>query len=163
SSLPTLLGNGFFLRPWHIEDAGWYVQSRDEEVFRWTTERRNLTVEETRVAIEQANVNPNAVCLAIVEKESENLLGNIALAMAEDRQSAEVMYWLAPAGRGRGIATNAVKLLCNWAFEALDLEQITLKTYLENAPSQAVAHRAGFTRKENQAEVAWFELDAPKF
>ena len=159
--LPTLSGNGFFLRPWRIEDAEWYVHSRDEEVFKWTTEKRDLTVEETRAAIERVNITPNAVCLAIAETRSERLLGNIALTIAEDGQSAEIMYWLAPVGRGRGIATNAVSLLCDWAFEELNLERITLKTHAENIPSQAVAHRAGFIRKENQEEIVWFELDTP--
>jgi [ribosomal protein S5]-alanine N-acetyltransferase len=158
---PTLWAEHFFLRPWRVEEAEWYVWARDEEIFKWTTEKRDLTVEETRTAIEQLNANPNAVCLVIVETASETLLGNIALAIEQNHQSAEVMYWLAPAGRKRGIATNAVRLLCDWAFRAFDLERITLKTHPENIPSQSVAQRAGFMRKERREAVIWFELIAP--
>jgi hypothetical protein len=43
-----LYADGFLLRPWKIEDAGWYVASRDEEIFKWTNEKRDLTEEEKR-------------------------------------------------------------------------------------------------------------------
>jgi RimJ/RimL family protein N-acetyltransferase len=75
------------------------------------------------------------------------------------------MYWLAPAGRGRGIATKAVRLLCRWAFDSLGLERITLQTRPGNARSQAVARRAGFQRLEGAGETQpddhalWFELN----
>ena len=32
----TLRADDFFLRPWEVEDAAWYVEARDEEVFQWT-------------------------------------------------------------------------------------------------------------------------------
>jgi RimJ/RimL family protein N-acetyltransferase len=63
------------------------------------------------------------------------LMGNIALVFREkDRKVAEIMYWLAPSARSRGAAATSVKLLCQWAFEALCLERITLKTRSRNLP-----------------------------
>jgi len=160
-----LCADNFLLRPWKIEDAIWYVESRDEEVFRWTKEKRDLTVEEVEEGIRQANSNPDAICLAIVDNKSMELLGNIALAFRENnRKSAEIMYWLAPRGRGRGIAASSVKLICQWAFDSLALERVTLKTLAGNIRSQLVAKRAGFQRQEvkNEGEVdadcLWFEL-----
>ena len=115
-----LCADNFLLRPWKIEDAIWYVESRDEEVFRWTKEKWDLTVEEAEEGIRQSNSNPEAICLAIVDNRSMELLGNIALAFRENnRKSAEIMYWLAPWGRGRGIAASSVKLLCQWPFDSL--------------------------------------------
>jgi RimJ/RimL family protein N-acetyltransferase len=149
----TLHGDGFLLRPWKPEDARWYVESRDEDVFRWTKEKRDLTVREAEEGIRQANSNPDAVCLAIVDNRSRELVGNIAMAFREDsRKSAEIMYWLAPRGRGRGIATDSVKLLCRWAFNSLGLERVTLKTPVGNVRSQKVAERAGFHRQDNKNE-----------
>lgn len=61
---------------------------------------------------------------------------------------AEVSYWFAPEGRGRGAATTAVRLVAMWAFEAwARLERIELQTLPENAASQRVAERAGFKRE----------------
>ena len=162
-SQPILSADDFLLRPWAVEDASWYVESRDEEVFAWTTERRDLTVEETEEGIRRANSGSDAVCCAIADRRSGQLLGNIALAFREDnRKSAEIMYWLAPWARGRGIATKAVMMLCTWAFDALELERVTLQTHAGNVRSQLVAQRAGFQRLEDQdgsgsaADHLWF-------
>jgi hypothetical protein len=40
----TLHADDFFLRPWEIKDAAWYVEARDKEVFKWTKESRDLTL-----------------------------------------------------------------------------------------------------------------------
>jgi len=141
----TLQGKDFILRPWSVEDAGWYVASRDEEVFRWTTERRDLTLAETEEAIQQVNTNPDVRSFAIVDRVTQALMGNIALTVEEDSPgTAEIMYWLAPSARGRGIATRAVACLCRWAFQALGVNRITLNTRYGNLPSQRAARRAGF-------------------
>jgi RimJ/RimL family protein N-acetyltransferase len=167
-SPPTLQTDDILLRYWTVDDATWYVESRDEEVYKWTTERRELTVAETVEAIQRLHENTSgAVGYAIVDSQSLQMLGNIALVLADDRKSAEVMYWLAPWGRGRGVATRAVNLLCQWAFQQFDLDRITLHAHCENIRSQAVAKRAGFqcqtsqtTGNEDQGKPdhLWFEL-----
>jgi RimJ/RimL family protein N-acetyltransferase len=161
----TLHGDIFLLRPWKVEDATWYVESRDEEVFKWTKEKKSLTIAQAEEAIRSLDDNPDAIGFAIVDNKNLELVGNIALAFREkNRKIAEVMYWLAPSGRGRGIATNSVKLLCQWAFGFLRLELITLKTHAGNVRSQSVAKRAGFQARENALEdksntnILWFDL-----
>lgn len=159
----TLRADGFFLRPWEVEDAAWCVEARDEEVFKWTRESRDLTIEETEEAIRSGNRDPEALGFAIIDGRTGERVGSICLAFREKtRDCAEVMYWLAPWGRGRGIATNAVKMLCQWAFRSLGLERVTLKTLVGNTRSQLVAKRAGFQEQSvesrNDADYAWFEL-----
>ncbi len=159
----------FILRPWRVEDAAWYVESRDDEVFKWTEEKRELTKEDTEKAIRSLDSSPDAICFAIVDRYNMELLGNIALAFREgNRKSAEIMYWLATWGCGRGIATGAVKLLCEWAFDSLRLERVTLKTHPKNIRSQLVAERTGFRRQESlnksgsDTSRLWFELTSDK-
>jgi RimJ/RimL family protein N-acetyltransferase len=159
----TLRADDFFLRPWEVEDAAWYVEARDEKVFKWTRESRDLTIEETEEAIRSGNRDPEALGFAIIDGRTGERVGSICLAFREKtRDCAEVMYWLAPWGRGRGIATNAVKMLCQWAFRSLGLERVTLKTLVGNTRSQLVAKRAGFqeqsVKNRNDADYAWFEL-----
>ena len=153
------------LRPWQHEDARWYVEARDEEIYQWTTESRTLTIEETEAAIRQVNASERIASFAIVDTERDQLVGNIALVVAEDSQrSGEVMYWLAPGGRGRGMASQAVTLVCQWAFAELGLEQVTLQTHVGNLRSQRVAERVGFKRIAASAESGvqpdriWFVL-----
>lgn len=160
-----LEGDTFFLRPWQVEDAEWYVKARDESIFRWTTEKRDLTVEQTKAAIQAANSSSTSHCFAIVESKSRRLMGNIALVIMEQAKgTGEIMYWLAPEGRGSGLATKSVVLLSNWALRTLLLERVMLKTNSANVASQRVAERAGYRRRQItdlnrlNAEYLWFEL-----
>ncbi|MBN2460883.1 MAG: GNAT family N-acetyltransferase [Candidatus Cloacimonetes bacterium] len=159
-----LLADTFFLRPWQKNDARWYVESRDEEVFKWTNERRGLTVEEAEHCIMEANSDPGVICFAIVAKNNMELLGNIALTFQDhDRRIAEIMYWLSPGGRRRGMATGSVKLLCQWAFDTLGVQKINLKVHKDNIPSQLVAKGAGFQERTTYANsidenYVWFTL-----
>lgn len=148
-----LTGEGFLLRRLQEEDAEWYVSARDVEIFRWTTEKRGLTVAETAETIRRINAGTSVPCLAVVDQNTGNPLGNLALALdGEPPTDGEVMYWLAAEGRGRGIASRAVNLLCDWAFENLGLAKITLKTLHGNERSQRVAERAGFHMVGEDAE-----------
>ncbi|MEM8532212.1 MAG: GNAT family protein [Chloroflexota bacterium] len=161
----TLNQNGVVLRLWHPDDAEWYVHARDEQVFRWTTERRELTVQETAHAIQQINDDANVFAFAIAHNQSNELLGSIAIVRDQTKpQSAEVMYWLAPQGRGRGVATQALQIIVAWAFNTLNVDQILLQTHVDNIPSQRVAERVGFRQMEHQndnsegGEKVWFVL-----
>ncbi len=57
---------------------------------------------------------------------------------------AEIGYWTAPEGRGRGLTTRAVRLVCDLAFAELGLTRITWWAVAGNDASRAVAERAGF-------------------
>jgi RimJ/RimL family protein N-acetyltransferase len=59
---------------------------------------------------------------------------------------AETGYWLGPAARGRGYATEAVRAVARHAF-GLGLTRIELLAAVGNVASQRVAERAGFTRE----------------
>lgn len=170
----TLSVPGTILRPWKIGDAAWYVDARDEEIFRWTTEKQALTVEELEAAILRVNASEDVISWAIVDSQSLELMGNIALVFNAVEQSAEVSYFLAPWGRGRGHATAAVTAACAWTFANLAVERITLRTHPDNVRSQQVALRVGFQRLQHGAQAdeavdqeddnesspftSWFEL-----
>ncbi|BAS26821.1 GNAT family N-acetyltransferase [Limnochorda pilosa] len=156
---------GVHLRSWQTADAQWYIEARDEEVYRWTTERRELTVAETEAAIEAVNKGDNVFSFAIVETKSNEILGNISLVRDEDNAATgEAMYWLAASARGRGIATEALRLLCHWALAEEGFDRITLKTYANNVRSQRVAERVGFRpfqpsdQQGTESGVCWYQL-----
>lgn len=95
---------------------------------------------------------------AIVEGESGELLGSIELG------GGSVGYWVAPSARGRGVATRAVRLVCEWARE----RPLRLTTHPDNVASQRVAENAGFRRvgtiadhprfRDGTCEAVLFEL-----
>jgi RimJ/RimL family protein N-acetyltransferase len=62
-----------------------------------------------------------------------------------DPAVADVGYLIAPRARGRGYAPAALRALCRWGFEALDLVRIEWRAYVGNEASRRVAEKAGFT------------------
>lgn len=59
-------------------------------------------------------------------------------------QGAEIGYWLDPDFRGGGIVTQAVKILCQYAFVIRQLKEVRILTLPENISSQRVAERCDF-------------------
>ena len=85
---------------------------------------------------------------AFVIEEDGRFLG-LAMAPVIDREGDEVElgYIVAPAERGRGVATQALRWLTTWAFEELGAQRITLIIDVENEPSRSVAERCGYVRE----------------
>ncbi|WP_223694486.1 GNAT family N-acetyltransferase [Leifsonia poae] len=81
------------------------------------------------------------------------LVGMIGLDGIKDGE-AEVGFWLAPDARGRGVMSEAVSLVADYAFapsglavraaSGLGLERLVWHAFTGNAASAAVARRAGF-------------------
>jgi precorrin-6A synthase len=91
----------------------------------------------------------------IVDAATDQVVGGVNLRFC-DFQIAEVSYFLRASARGRGFATRAVRLVARWAFDELGIERIELRAHPENAPSQRIAERAGFTREGvERASRAW--------
>jgi RimJ/RimL family protein N-acetyltransferase len=64
-----------------------------------------------------------------------------------DAREGEIGYIVAPTGRGRGVATRALRLLTDWGLDDLELERVELRIDVENGPSEIVAERAGYMRE----------------
>jgi RimJ/RimL family protein N-acetyltransferase len=59
-------------------------------------------------------------------------------------RTAELGYVVAPAARGRGVASEALRLLSDWAFAELELERLELLISVANEASKRVASRCGY-------------------
>jgi RimJ/RimL family protein N-acetyltransferase len=110
----------------------------------------------------------NAAARICVEAESEWLSGRVARLTIRDAKTggfageiglfqlepetgqAMVGYDLAPAFRGRGYATRAVRLLAAWTFGSVGMARLIAGTSPENVASQRVLERAGFQREGYQ-------------
>jgi RimJ/RimL family protein N-acetyltransferase len=82
---------------------------------------------------------------AAVDNDDGSFLG-LALAVDIDREAREVElgYIVAPAARGRGVATAMLDELTRWAFAELEALRITLIIDVENSASAGVAERCGY-------------------
>jgi RimJ/RimL family protein N-acetyltransferase len=125
--------------------------ARDEDVRRFTrvpAEPRDGFGAEWGAIYDRAWDDGSRAGFAIVAQDDDAFLGLAAFVLLElDELQGEAGYVLAPAARGRGVATRALRLLTRWGFEELGLERIELRIDVDNAGSIAVAERAGYRRE----------------
>jgi RimJ/RimL family protein N-acetyltransferase len=151
--VPALTGDVVWLRPWTEADVPAIVRAFTDPVMRrfsWRTAPCTGTDARDDLARhEQDRLRGEALHLALVEPHDRTaVLGGVSLAeVRPDQGRAAVGYWLSPTARGRGAATQAVRLLAGWAFTELGLARLELTCGPDNESSQRVAERCGFTRE----------------
>jgi RimJ/RimL family protein N-acetyltransferase len=84
---------------------------------------------------------------AIVDGDGTFLGVAVAPRIDLPARTAELGYVVAPAARGRGVATEALRLLTEWAFGELGLLRAELLISVENQASKRVAERCGYVRE----------------
>lgn len=100
----------------------------------------------------------DAVCLAVEERSTGTLIGDVVLFWrSEESRSGEVGYIFDPRFAGRGYATEAVEALLGIGFDGLGLHRITARLDDRNASSARVAERLGFRREARLVESEWFK------
>ncbi|HEY8718693.1 GNAT family protein [Pengzhenrongella sp.] len=151
---PPLTDGVVLLRPWRATNLPAKVRAFGDpqlQRFSWTRAQPATAadIEASLRTDEEARAGGQALNFAVVEPRDEDVvLGGAALYdVTLDQGRAGVGYWLAPEARGRGAATRAVRLLTRWAFSTLALARIELTCGPDNAASQRVAERSGFTRE----------------
>jgi RimJ/RimL family protein N-acetyltransferase len=150
---PPLAGDVVLLRPWRRHDVPAMVAAYGDPLMRRFSWRDTPFTEDAArdhlAQEERARRRGGTLSLAVVEPvDARVLLGGVSLhEIRPTRGSAGIGYWLAPEGRGRGAATQAVRLLAGWAFAGLSLSRLELTCGPDNAASQRVAERCGFTRE----------------
>jgi ribosomal-protein-alanine N-acetyltransferase len=89
--------------------------------------------------------NKNPKTTFAIEFNGE-FVGCIGLELKSDvyKYSAELGYWIGESFWGQGIATKAVKVICNYGFSELKLVRIYSGVFDFNKASQRVLEKAGF-------------------
>lgn len=85
--------------------------------------------------------------LAICDSASDTAVGCVVLLLRPQSGVAGLGYWLAPAHRGRGYASTAVRLVTTWGLERVGLARVEAWVEPDNDPSIAVLTRCGFERE----------------
>ena len=92
--------------------------------------------------LEEGLATGTLAVLAIADSPSDRFLGSLVV-FDITPSSAEVGFWLAPDGRGRGAAGEALRLAADVA-RAGGLTVLRARTLTDNHASQRVLERAGF-------------------
>ena len=89
------------------------------------------------------------IAWGISTKESNVLIGSICLwNFSEDKKKAEVGYDLDPKFQGKGIMSEALKTVLDFAFNQRGFETIEAYTDYRNIPSKTLLKRHGFIPRE---------------
>jgi ribosomal-protein-serine acetyltransferase len=89
--------------------------------------------------------------------------GFVGLRIDDIHHSAEVGYWLAERGIGKGLMTRAVTAMFDLAFHDLQMHRVELLAATGNERSRAIATRLGMTmegvrREAEQLPHGWVDL-----
>ncbi len=142
---PKIVGERVYLSPICLEDAERYAQwLNDLRTTRFLTlASAQVTLHGEREAL--ANLSKQHA-YAIVEKGTDELLGNCGLFAIEDtNRSAEVGIFIGEDSKlGKGYGAEALRLLCDYGFNVLNLRSIRLRTYAFNERAAASYRKVGF-------------------
>jgi len=94
-----------------------------------------------------------ALYWVIENQETTTYLGSICLwHFSEDGTTAEIGYDLHPQSQGKGIMSEAMKIVIQYGFNTLGLKQIEAFTHKENVPSIRLLKRHHFILQQGRKD-----------
>ncbi|WP_280876983.1 GNAT family N-acetyltransferase [Streptomyces pseudovenezuelae] len=144
---PALTGDKVVLRPVTAGDAdGIWEIVQDPEVVRFTFEpSTELTPEHLRSWYGSRADAPDRLDLAVTDPGTGELLGEVVLYEWDPAsRSCTFRTLIGPRGRGRGVGTEATRLIVGHGFEQLGLHRIELEVYGHNHRAPRVYEKVGF-------------------
>ncbi|MFJ4617995.1 GNAT family N-acetyltransferase [Streptomyces sp. NPDC088812] len=154
---PVLTGEKTVLRPFTEADAeGMWEIIGDPEVVRFTFPANGeLTLERLRAWYATRSDRPDRLDLAVTDRATGELVGEVVLYDWDPgARSCTFRTLIGPRGRGRGIGTEATRLVVGHGFERLGLHRIQLEVYGDNARARRVYEKAGFVVEGVRREAA---------
>jgi RimJ/RimL family protein N-acetyltransferase len=150
---PTITGEHVVLRPYQAEDFPDLLAAlADPEVLRLTGSVHDpgatLGPGDTEWYLQQyrsRNLQPDRLDLAVIDKASGRCVGEVVLNdWDEGNNSCNFRTFIGPSGRGRGLGTEALRLIVGYGFERLGLHRISLEVFTSNPRARHVYEKAGF-------------------
>ncbi len=138
------------LRRLSVADAADVTEAcQDLEMVRWTASIVHpYLIEHARRWLESQPAKWDAASIAgfaITDASSGAFWGNISLVdLNWSTRQASVGYWMGAPWRGRGATTRALTLITQWAFDGLELHELSLDTVIGNVASERVATKVGY-------------------
>jgi RimJ/RimL family protein N-acetyltransferase len=96
---------------------------------------------------EEGRAAGNREGFAVVDDAGEFLGLALAPGIDRDTATAELGYAVAPGARGRGVASEALRQLTEWAFGQQGMVRLELLISVDNPASKKVAERCGYVRE----------------
>ncbi len=140
--------DSFLMRPWQPGDEASLAEAADDRKV-WKNLRSSFphpyTLDDAREWIAECEREAGrALRLAIVVEGQP--VGAIGVELGRGQQSGtgEIGYWLAVEHWGKGIASEAARLVTEYAFDNLNLARLEAAVLESNGASARVLEKAGF-------------------
>ena len=150
--IPTLTTDRLVLRPFVPADLDELAPLHAEESFWWYPLRSGMSRDDTEAFLERIigrYQSDGFGVEALLDRESDALIGWAGLAvphfLPDVLPAVEVGWRLAPAARGRGLATEAGAAALGWGFTEGGLDRVVSIYEPANVASGQVMERLGFT------------------
>jgi ribosomal-protein-alanine N-acetyltransferase len=148
--MAELIGDGFILTEWQTQDAASLQKNANNiNVSSFLLDRfpspYTLTDAVNFIKLKQAEQIPTNFAI----KVNGEVCGVIGVDMRQDiyRKTPLLGYWVSKAHRGKGIATQAVKLITAYAFGVMDIICIQALVLNKNPASMRVLEKAGYVKQ----------------
>jgi RimJ/RimL family protein N-acetyltransferase len=102
---------------------------------------------------EQYRLEGELLHLVIADLVSDLYIGEVMVMMREHR-TGEFGCGLLERVRGRGVATEALRMFARWSVTAIDIGRLQVLVGRENMPGLRLSERAGF-RREGVLRAYW--------
>lgn len=152
---PTLTGDLVTLRPFARDDAVAMARiMSDPELIRLTgsastsAEANSSSSEPDEQTFEwygSRAAQDDRLDLGVVDNASGELVGEVVLnGWDPDLNACNFRTLIGPGGRGRGLGTEATRLIVGYGFEVLGLHRISLDVFRGNPRAQRAYQKVGF-------------------
>jgi RimJ/RimL family protein N-acetyltransferase len=145
-----LTGSRCVVRPWRKGDGESLVRhANNANIAKYLRDAfpHPYTRTDARAFLKRATASPDPTNLAIdVGGQAVGAVGYVPGRDVE-RYSAEIGYWLGEELWGRGIVTEALRLVTEHAFEELNFLRLFALPFADNAASVRVLEKASYVRE----------------
>ncbi|MGW0799846.1 GNAT family N-acetyltransferase [Streptomyces sp. NPDC002692] len=145
-SKPTLDGELVKLRPVTVDDVvALTPMLRDAQVKRLTGYRDDPGEAQLRAWYGNRGDQEDRLDLAVVDKATGRVVGEAVLNEWDaDNESCNFRIAFVPDAHGRGLGTEATRLIVGYGFTRLGLHRISLEVYAFNPRARRVYEKVGF-------------------
>jgi RimJ/RimL family protein N-acetyltransferase len=163
---PTLEGELVTLRPITADDAEVIdrIIADDPEVAILTgsvhsrDEDASMPIEQLREVYGRWSTAEDRLVLAVVDRGTGEMVGEVVLNdWDEGNRSCGFRTLLGAAGRGRGLGTEATRLIVEYGLRELGLHRIQLEVYDFNPRARRVYEKVGFQYEGTGREALLFD------
>jgi RimJ/RimL family protein N-acetyltransferase len=155
-----LIGPRVYLRPLEREDAPRVASYLNSPLVRRTLALyRPLGVAQEGAFLDSLAGNDKDVVLGVVLRDGDVLVGSVGLHRLEFRnRNAEFGLVIGePSMWGKGLGTEATRLMLDHGFGTLNLNRVWLQVFGHHQAAQRVYEKAGFRREGVQREQHYVE------